>query len=238
MGYFAENLDVLPGLSHSFGEVSDTGKPSGLFFCAQRHGADVIEVGFEQEAGVISGDAMFTRTTRPIAVVTADCLPILVGSSKDDFVAAIHGGWKGLAAGVIENSFNAFHRAGVSLNDLQVAIGPAIQPCCYEVDKQLIEELEHVHGRLWRGRTAPWSTSRKDSGEASSHPCAPASHDEAWLDLTLYCIYLLEAAGLDRAQVQTVPKCTYCSDSGLGSYRRRSHQQEKKTFQYSWIFLA
>lgn len=199
MGYFAESLDLLPGLDHSFGEVGDTGKPAGLFYCAQRHGSEVIEVGREQEAGVISGDAIFTRTTRPIAVVTADCLPRLVGSSKDEFVAPIHGGWKRLTAGGVENSFNTFLRAGVSLNNLQVAIGPAIQPCCYEVGKQLIDELEHVHGHLWRGRTAPWSTSRKYSGEASSHPCAPASYDEAWLDLTLYCIYLLEAARLDRA---------------------------------------
>ncbi|MDD2103668.1 polyphenol oxidase family protein [Pseudomonas putida] len=238
MAYFSDNLNALPGLAHAFDEACDTRTPAGLFYCAQKHGANVIEVGDEQLAGIIAGDAVFTRTTRPIGIVTADCLPILIGSTTDQFVAAIHGGWQGLTAGIIENSFNAFRLAGISLDNLQVAIGPAIQTCCYEVGSALADKIEQVHGYLWRGRQAPWSTTREMSGMTSNFRQAPASHGEAWFDLTLYCLYLLEASGVDRAQVQTAGVCTYCAGQNWGSYRRRTHRVEEKTYQYSWICLG
>ena len=234
MAFFADNLNALP-VGHSFGGVRDTRKPASLFYCAQKHGATIIEVDDEEEAGVIAGDAIFTRTARPIGILTADCLPILIGSKTDEFVAAIHGGWQGLTAGVIENSFSAFCLAGVSLDKLQVAIGPAIQSCCYEVGMALVDAIEQVHGHLWRGRQAPWSSVRERSKLTASLRRAPASHDEAWFDLTLYCLYLLEASGLDRTQIQTAGICTYCSDQDWGSYRRRTHRAEEKTYQYSWI---
>ncbi|PAA15272.1 hypothetical protein CJU81_03520 [Pseudomonas fragi] len=236
MAYFSESLDALPGLAHTFGNVSSR-TPATLFCCAQVHGAKVIEVGDGDESGIIAGDAIFTRTTRPIGIVTADCLPILIGSKKDKFVAAIHGGWQGLAAGVIENSFLALRLAGVSLDHLQIAIGPAIQACCYEVGKALVDRIELTHGHLWLGRQAPWSTTRAESVPIVGSCRAPVSHGEAWLDLTLYCFYLLEASGVKHEQIQTAGLCTYCSGPEWGSYRRRTHRSEAKTYQYSWIRL-
>lgn len=233
MAFFADNLSTLP-VDYSFDGFRGERKPSGLFYCAQKHGAAVVEVD-EQEPGVIAGDAMFTRTTRPIGILTADCLPILIGSKADEFVAAIHGGWQGLTAGVIENSFSAFSIEGISLNNLQVAIGPAIQSCCYEFEWSLIDKIEKLHGHLWRGRPVPWSSERPQSKLADNLRLAPASHGEAWFDLTLYCLYLLEASGLDRAQIRTAGVCTYCAGQAWGSYRRRTHRLEKKTYQCSWI---
>lgn len=237
MSYFSDNLDALPTLEHAFCTVNDIRKPMTLFCCAQEHGAKVIEAGDEDESGIIAGDAIFTRTTRPIGIVTADCLPILIGSEKDRFVAAIHGGWQGLAAGVIENSILAFRQAGICLDSLQVAIGPAIQSCCYEVGKDLVEKIEHAHGHLWHNRQAPWSTARKEQGLDVNSRRAPVSHNEAWVDLTLYCLYLLEASGVGREQVQTAQICTYCAGHDWGSFRRRTHRAEGETFQYSWIRL-
>lgn len=237
MFYFTDGLGALPGVMHAFGDVSNSGKPTNLFYCAQKHGAQVVEVGDKEAPGIIAADAVFTRTTRPIGVVTADCLPILIGSEKDQFVAAIHGGWQGLAAGVIENSLLAFHRAGVCLDHLRVAIGPSIQPCCYEVAKPLVDQIERTHGHLWRGRQAPWSTLRRPPERDVGFSRAPASHNQAWFDLALYCHYLLEAAGLNCEQIQAADICTYCASHHWGSYRRRTHQVEEKTFQYSWIYL-
>lgn len=233
--FTADNLCTLPNTSHSFGVAGVTNNPPDLFYSAQQHGAHVIQVGTNEVAGTIASDAIFTRTSRPIAVITADCLPILVGSSNDTFVAAIHGGWKGLMAGIIENSFNSFRESGISLKHLHVAIGPAIQPCCYEVSHSLIEKIESTHGHLWQKQTAPWSVYRHAAPE-NKH-CAPAttSHDKRWLNLPHYCLYLLKAAGLDKRQIQTINTCTYCSPDTLGSYRRRTHFCETKTFQYSWI---
>lgn len=236
-GYECENLKIISGISHSFCTADVAEKPHDLFYCAQQHGAGVIQVGAGQQAGAIAADAVFTGTTRPIAIVTADCLPILVGSSHDQFVAAIHGGWKGLVDGVIENSFNAFRKSGISLQYLHVGIGPAIQACCYEVDVPLIGKIESVHGHLWRGRPAPWSVAQRAASKTSLGVSAAATHANTWLDLPLYCKYLLEAAGVESEQVNVLDTCTYCSGLGFASYRRRTHFNESKAFQYSWIRL-
>ena len=236
-GYVCENLNIIPGISHSFCTAEVAEKPQDLYYCAQQNGAGVIQVGARQQAGTIAADAVFTGTTRPIAVVTADCLPILVGSSHDQFVAAIHGGWKGLVDGVIENSFNAFQKSGISLQYLHVGIGPAIQACCYEVDLPLIGKIESVHGHLWRGRPAPWTVTQRAASKISLGVSATATHANAWLDLSLYCKYLLEAVGVESEQINVVDKCTYCSGMEFGSYRRRVHFSEPKAFQYSWIRL-
>ena len=236
-GYRSENLCVIPSIAHAFNVAGATDLPQDLFYCAQQHGAGVVQLGAAQQAGVIAGDAVFTRTTSPIAVVTADCLPILVGSDRDEFVAAIHGGWKGLVAGVIENAFKAFRQSGIKLEHLHIGIGPAIQPCCYEVSQSLISCIESAHGHLWRGRHAPWSITQSASAQSSCCARATATHATAWFDLPLYCTYLLESVGLDKEQINTVGECTYCSGKGLGSYRRRGHFGEPKAFQYSWIKL-
>jgi YfiH family protein len=231
------NLQSLSNISHGFGGIDHADLAPGLFVCVQQHGADIVEISHEHSTGTIAADAVFTRSTRSVAVVTADCLPILISSSKDRFVAAIHGGWKGLSGDIIARSLVALCEAGFDLKAMQVAIGPAIGPCCYEVDLPFIERLEQRHGRLWKGRVAPWSMNRTVSA-APAHSRAPHTEGHPWLDLAAYCIYLLEDAGLDRSQVTTVEECTYCSSAGLGSYRRRGHKGEAKTFQYSWIGLT
>lgn len=236
-GYVSENLCIIPTIAHSFRAAGKAGLPQNLFYCAQQHGANVVQIGADQQTGTIAADAVFTRTSRPIAVLTADCLPILVGSSRDEFVAVIHGGWKGLVAGIIENAFKAFWQSGVSFEYLQVGIGPAIQPCCYEVSHSLISDIERVHGHLWRGRQSPWAVTQLATSESSCCDRATPTEARAWLDLPLYCTYLLEFVGLGNEQINVVDKCTYCSGEGLGSYRRRIHLGEPKIFQYSWIQL-
>lgn len=236
-GFVSENLCLIPNIAHSFGVAGKADLPQDLFYCAQQHGTDVVQADAGQPAGIICADAVFTRTTRPIAVVTADCLPILVGSSRDEFVAAIHGGWKGLVGGIIENAFNTFRQSGISLEYLHVGIGPAIQPCCYEVSQSLISHIELVHGHVWRGSQPPWTVTQLATSEPSCCARATATHATAWLNLPLYCKYLLEFVGLESEHINMVDVCTYCSGEGLGSYRRRVHFGEPKIFQYSWIKL-
>ncbi|MDD0991338.1 polyphenol oxidase family protein [Pseudomonas sp. TNT2022 ID681] len=233
MAFFSENLSCLPHITHSFDHAGDSLKPRDIFYCIQKHGANIIQTGLHQKSDCIAADAIFTRSTRPIGIVTADCLPILLGSSKDEFVAVIHGGWRGLTTGVISNSFRAFRQAGIPLQNIQLSIGPAIEPCCYEVSSELINHIEHVHGKLWRGRTSPWTKTRKELNVLR----APAGVNGVWLDLKLYCTYLLESEGLYPEQIQHIEKCTYCSGEVLGSYRRRTHRAETKSFQHSWISL-
>ncbi len=97
-------------------------------------------VWLEQIHSTIAVDAATTRllpqadasyTTKPgvvCAVMTADCLPILVCDVDGTQIAAIHAGWRGLLAGVIGNTLAAMHKS-----DWLVWLGPAIGPECFEV---------------------------------------------------------------------------------------------------------
>jgi len=78
-------------------------------------------------------DASYTAESGVVcAVMTADCLPLLVCTADGSQVAAIHAGWRGLLAGVIGNTLTAMKNA-----DLLVWLGPAIGPDCFEVGSEV-----------------------------------------------------------------------------------------------------
>jgi YfiH family protein len=108
----------------------------------QVHGAKLAAVGpskaaagFESSEGVLSGhDGLHTKTKGlPIAVATADCVPVILGSSAEGRVAAIHAGWKGIAAGIITTAAALFDEP----SSVAAAIGPAAGPCHYEVGEDV-----------------------------------------------------------------------------------------------------
>ncbi len=68
-------------------------------------------------------------------VLTADCLPILLCDRGGRGVAALHGGWRGLAAGVLEQGVACFVDAGIQPTELMAWLGPAIGAAAYEVDE-------------------------------------------------------------------------------------------------------
>jgi YfiH family protein len=100
---------------------------------------DVDAAGPNAAGGWGPADAAFTRRPgRVCAILTADCLPILLASESGDGVAAAHAGWRGLAAGVIEATVRAF---GVSPEKLLAWLGPAIGPRHFEVGVEVREAL-------------------------------------------------------------------------------------------------
>ena len=97
----------------------------------QVHGSKVIRAGLELTDNV--ADASYTRDKYVVcAVMTADCLPILITDCMGSFVAVIHGGWRGLLAGIIQNTLEEIE--GV---DLLAWLGPAIGPDHFKVGKEV-----------------------------------------------------------------------------------------------------
>jgi YfiH family protein len=78
-------------------------------------------------------------------VLTADCLPVALGTSNA--VAMVHAGWRGLAAGILEEGARAVRELGGE-DDLVAIIGPGAGPCCYEVG-------EEVHAAFGGAHRAP-----------------------------------------------------------------------------------
>jgi YfiH family protein len=101
----------------------------------QTHSTMVVEN--NSNFSLCEGDASFTREKNKVcAVLTADCLPLLVCNRAGDEVAAIHAGWRGLANGVIEATLKKLQSKS---SDLLVWLGPAIGPAVYEVGHDVHE---------------------------------------------------------------------------------------------------
>ena len=83
-------------------------------------------------------DAIFTHNSQiACAVITADCLPILVTNKSGTFIGCIHAGWKGLIGGIIENFFKKVHN--IDKSEFKVLIGPSISKKRYEVDQFIFD---------------------------------------------------------------------------------------------------
>jgi YfiH family protein len=102
----------------------------------QVHGIGVVELG-EGQGPEPEADAAYTQSPGvAVAVMTADCLPLLICHPSLPLVAAVHAGWRGLCAGVIENTIAAL---GVDPARLMVWLGPAIGPQVYTVGAEVRE---------------------------------------------------------------------------------------------------
>jgi YfiH family protein len=233
----ADNLGALPGVDHGFCTINDPARPDAVFICKQVHSATVIEWQAALQANSVAADGVFTCEHQPIAVITADCLPILIAAEDGARVAAVHGGWKGLQGGIIANAVQQFADQGIAVEQLQVAIGPSIKPCCYEVSEDFIAQLQADQGHLWRDGQAPWNfVQPAPLLPPEIAPPYARQTASAWFDLSGYGVMLLQAAGFKREQIEVSEVCTYCTCASFASYRRRTHHpEEAKTLIYSWI---
>ena len=107
----------------------------------QVHGRDVVVVRDTLPGERPKADALVSdRPDAALVVRAADCVPLLIGDGRTGAVGAAHAGWRGTAARVAVAAIEAMAREfGSRPEDLVVAIGPAIGPCCYEVGSDLVD---------------------------------------------------------------------------------------------------
>jgi polyphenol oxidase len=118
--------------------ISELALPNEPFWLKQVHGVQVICPNNKPENNNDNtGDAAYTRTPDTVcAVLTADCLPVLICNRAGTCVAAVHAGWKSLAAGIIEETIKTLDLPG---NNLLAWLGPAIGPDMFEVGAEVRE---------------------------------------------------------------------------------------------------
>ena len=111
----------------------------------QVHGTEVVELTPDNVQQAASADASYTRGPDiACAILTADCLPVLLADSEGTVVGAAHAGWRSLCGGVIENLVNAM---AVEPGNLQAWLGPAIGPDSFEVGPEVRDAfLKHDPG--------------------------------------------------------------------------------------------
>jgi polyphenol oxidase len=193
------NLSTQTGDGHEHGREARDTLCDGLdldWLCASRqvHGTFVqrVETVVGKRGDVVAIDADGHATTVSgvgAMVLTADCLPVALGS--DGAVAMIHAGWRGLAAGVLEEGIAALRELGAD-GAIEAVVGPGAGVCCYEVGPE-------VHAAF--GQDGPGAPHRNGKN----------------IDLRGIARERLLAAGV--ARVHGADACTIC-DERFFSHRR------------------
>lgn len=107
----------------------------------QVHGTEVFRAQWPLRTPAPVADAIYTATPGlPIAILTADCLPVLLCAQAGDEIAAAHAGWRGLAQGVLRHTLQAFRAPP---ERLIAYLGPAIGPTHFEVGEEVFETFRH-----------------------------------------------------------------------------------------------
>ncbi|MGW1677833.1 peptidoglycan editing factor PgeF [Saccharopolyspora sp. NPDC002376] len=125
-----------------------------LVWMEQIHGRTATVVDGPQSEPVEATDALVTAEPNlALAVLTADCVPVLLGDSETGVVSAVHAGRVGARVGVVVAALKAMQQAGAKLDRIEALLGPAACGECYEVPANMQADVEeHLPGSACKTR--------------------------------------------------------------------------------------
>ena len=177
--------------------------PHPVRYLQQVHGRDVLFQA-EMDPGEVQADAHWTATPGlPLAVLAADCLPVLFCSADGLRIAAAHAGWRGLVAGVLQRTVQELRAHGPAGMPLLAWVGPGIGPCHFEVGAE-VREAFHARDAQW---AQPYFT----------EPVQVADTARWHADLAGLAVAQLRSLGV---RVRADGRCTHCDEQRFYSYRR------------------
>ncbi|REL30312.1 peptidoglycan editing factor PgeF [Thalassotalea euphylliae] len=166
----------------------------------QVHGSDVAIVE-QYQAAPITADAAVTRSLNvALAVMTADCLPILIADKSGQVIAAIHGGWRPLAQNIIAKTVEAMN---TPVEQLVAWLGPCIGPTAFEIGGEVKDAFVNLN-----------------PATVDAFRVVPESTQKYLANLHQIAKYLLSASGI--VEVASLPHCTFSMAQQYYSYRRES----------------
>ena len=164
----------------------------------QVHGTRVIHASSEYEKGVEADAIWSDEPGFACAVVTADCLPVVLADIEGQCVAAAHCGWRGLAGGILKRTVESMP---VDPSRLVAWLGPAIGPSAFEVGGDVL---------------AAFYLAEDDLAVHS----IPETDNKYRLDLNILAGRQLLEVGLDLSHISGGDTCTYSDPQRFYSYRR------------------
>jgi len=177
-------------------------------FLSQVHGVDVAQLSASTPDGTKADACITSEPQVACTIMVADCLPLLFTDDAGQVVAAAHAGWRGLAAGVIEQTVHTLcQQAGVAPAQVRVWLGPCIGPDAFEVGDDV--------------RVA--FTAQGNASDVERYFQPHPTHAQKWLaDLAGLARWRLQAMGVSSvAGNDSTPEwCTVAQRSRLFSFRR------------------
>lgn len=169
--------------------------PNAPYWIKQVHGADVIEA--TQPYHLQNADGSYTTQAGTVlAVLTADCLPLLISNAHGSVIACVHAGWRSLLAGIVDTIMHKIHR----LDDHWFAwLGPAISQSAFEVGPEVRSQF-------------------LERDAALDFAFVPGREDRAHADLQAIAAHAL--AKYANVSVSKSEHCTFDERERFFSYRR------------------
>jgi YfiH family protein len=183
--------------------------PSPAVFVRQVHGVEIHNASPKDRVligstEVITADALFTsHQNLPLAILTADCLPLVIANESATHLAVLHCGWRGLALGLIEKTINLFQQEGVYPSSLHVWMGAAIGPNHFEVGQDVLSTFSQSHGQTVEMFFSPTTTPHK-----------------YMTDLYQIAHHILSVQGVYSDNILTNQHCTFSEPANFFSFRR------------------
>ncbi len=188
----------------------------------------------EVETGWALADGLISEAPQQgLWVASADCNPVLIADRQSGQVAAVHAGWRGTAQKIVPVAVQRFLAAGSNVDDLLVAIGPAIEGKVYQVTNQtaaevclsILPELAGVEPDLIVDKALSLTNS----------PLLPDEQPgRVRLDVRQVNALQLQQLGLPVEQISIAPNCTFQEPANFFSYRR----EKLKKIQWSGIISS
>ncbi len=174
----------------------------------QVHGAVTLtfeEPARERRSGILgTGDAVLTcQPNALLAVASADCVPVVLADPVTGWIAAVHAGWRGTVARVLDAALDALAARGVGPENLHAALGPSVSLDRYEVGPEVVAALRNAY----RGVLVPAEAVRGGRG------------DRAFVDVAAFNAATLRARGVREDRTTASGLCT-ASTPDLPSWRR------------------
>lgn len=189
--------------------LDNTGIGYKPFVCGKQVHGNTVHISTIQDARpafgpgeLIEADGYVTNVKDlPLAIFTADCVPVLMEDEVSGIVGAIHCGWRSTVADIEKNAVDAFISLGGSPENIKLAIGPAIRRCCFEVGEEVIEAVVSLigvgHDKLYN---------LKDNGKYM-------------LDLSEVVRVRFAQLGIKSENMEIVGGCTLCRPDLYYSHR-------------------
>lgn len=181
-------------------------KPENLYRCRQMHTSNVEFAKGDVHCFDNTDGIILTEPASACFLNFADCIPIILYDERKNIGGVIHAGWRGTASQIVKNAVNMMLQHGSVPKDISAAIGPGIDICCFDVNKDVFEKITQY-------------LSERDLKTSNLYSFCEAT-GKFFVNLKLINKIWLNQSSVNRVDVSDY--CTSCCNEVFFSYRKEN----------------